>query len=433
MKIACIGCGYVGLVVGTCLADMGNDVICIDIDKNKIDNLEKGILPIYEQGLADLVKRNKNSGRLVFTTDIKQAVEQSEIIFITVGTPAKDDGSVNLSYVSEAAKSIGQNINGYKVIVNKSTVPVGTADEVRTVILSANPKAMFDMVSNPEFLREGKAIKDFMTPDRIIIGVESDKAKDIMVSLYKGIERTGKPMLITNIKSAELIKYASNAMLATRISFMNQLAPLCEKIGADVKIVAKGIGLDSRIGPRFLQAGIGYGGSCFPKDVRALVRTLKQYRCQSDLLESVEEINKRQKYEIINKLKNQYPKLQNKKIAVWGLSFKPDTNDMRGAPSVEIIKEIQKLGAIVRAFDPVAIEESKKVIDKVSYGQNPYDTIEGCDALIILTEWNEFRDLDKEKIKKLLKNPVIIDGRNIYDICEMKKLGFKYLGIGRGV
>lgn len=431
MKIAVIGTGYVGLVLGTCLADMGNDLICVDIDDDKIDKLNKGISPIYEPGLDGLLKRNLKEGRLSFTKDIKQGIQSSDVIFIAVGTPAKEDGNVDLSYVEEVAKNIGEYINSYKIIVNKSTVPVGTADKVKGIIKKSNKEADFDMVSNPEFLREGKAIKDFMTPDRIVIGVDSDKAKELMISLYKGIERTGKPILITNIETAELIKYASNSMLATRISFINQLSHLCEKIGADIKTVAKGIGLDSRIGPRFLQAGVGYGGSCFPKDVKALIKTLEENNCNSDLLKSVEEANQRQKLIIIDKIKKLIPDLKGKSIALWGLAFKPDTNDMREAPSVIIINELQKLGAKIKAFDPIAVDEAKKLLKDVEYGENPYDTIKGCDALIIITEWNEFRDLDKEKIKQLLKQPAIIDGRNIYEPEEMRKLGFNYQGIGR--
>ena len=431
MKVTIIGSGYVGLVLGTCLADMGNDVMCVDIDDAKINNLNKGILPIYEQGLETILKRNLKEGRILFTKDIKEGIQNSDIIFIAVGTPAKEDGNVDLSYVEEVAKNIGKYINGYKVIVNKSTVPVGTADKVKSIIKDANKEANFDVVSNPEFLREGKSVKDFINPDRVIIGVESEKAEDIMVSLYKGIERTGKPILITDIKTAELIKYASNAMLAVRISFMNQLAPLCEKMGADIKMVAKGIGLDSRIGPRFLQAGIGYGGSCFLKDIKALIKILESNNCKADLLRAVEEINERQKLVIIDKINKLFPNLKDKKIAIWGLAFKPETDDMRNAPSITIISELQKLGAKIKAFDPVAVEEAKKILKNVEYCINPYDTIKDCDALVIITEWNEFRDLDKEKIKQLLKQPIIIDGRNIYEPAEMKLLGFNYFGIGR--
>jgi len=432
MRIAMFGTGYVGLISGTCLANLGNDVTCMDVDEKKISMLKSGKVPIFEPGLKDLVEINAREKRLIFTTDAKEAVEKSDVLFITVGTPPDKQGKADLKYVYEVAKNIGRYMNGYKVVVDKSTVPVGTADKIREMIKKNQRKEYeFDLVANPEFLREGEAIKDFMNPDRVIIGVDNGRAKDILLKLYQGIERTGKPILVTDIKSAELIKYASNAMLALRISFMNQLSELCEKIGADIKMVAKGIGLDSRIGPRFLQAGIGYGGSCFPKDVKALAQTLKEHGCHSELLDAVEAINERQKRHLLPKIKKIFPNLEGKKIAVWGLAFKPKTDDMREAPSITIINELQKLGVQIKAFDPVAVEEAKKHLNNVEYGINPYETIKDCDALVVCTEWDEFRALDLQAIKTLLKEPNIIDGRNIYEPTEMKELGFNYFGVGR--
>lgn len=432
MKITIIGTGYVGSVTGACLADLGNDVICLDVDKEKIENFKKGNIPIYEPGLGDLVKRNVREGRLSFTTDKKKAIQSSDVIFIAVGTPSAADGSVDLKYVESAARDIGEHMNGYKVIVDKSTVPVGTADRVRDIIKkSQKQKHDFDLVSNPEFLREGEAIKDFMNPDRIVIGADNGRAKDIMLKIYEGIERTGKPILVTDVKSSELIKYASNAMLATRISFMNEIARLCEKTGANIKMVAKGIGLDTRIGPRFLQAGVGYGGSCFPKDVRGIISTAKNYGIDFKILKAVDEVNEEQKTWIIPKIKKELKELKGKKIAVWGLAFKPKTDDMREAPSIVIINELQKEGAKIVAFDPEAEHIAKKILNDVEYTKTPYEAIKGCDALVIITEWDEFRDLNKQKMKSLMKSPVIFDGRNIYSRDEMTRLGFRYFGIGK--
>ncbi|MBD3313733.1 nucleotide sugar dehydrogenase [Candidatus Woesearchaeota archaeon] len=433
MRIAVMGTGYVGSVTGACLADLGNDVVCLDIDSDKIDQYNKGDIPIYEPGLSDLIKRNLREKRLLFTTDSKKTIQDSDVIFIAVGTPSADDGSVDLSYVESAAKTIALHMNGYKVIVDKSTVPVGTADHVRDIIAGNHDgKNDFDLVSNPEFLREGSAIRDFMNPDRIVIGVESEKAKEIMRDIYEGIERTGKPILFTDIKSAELIKYASNAMLATRISFMNEIARLCEKTGADVKMISKGMGLDTRIGPRFLQAGVGYGGSCFPKDVRGLISTGKYYGTEFRILQAVDEVNEGQKRWMMPRIIEQLGEdLSGKRIAVWGLAFKPKTDDMREAPSLVLISELQKLGASVVAFDPEAESSAKKMLNDVAYAGNPYDCIEGSDALLIVTEWNEFRNLDRIKMKGLMKSPVIFDGRNIYSREEMRGLGFTYIGVGR--
>lgn len=434
MKIAVIGTGYVGLTVGTCLAELGNDIICVDIDEKKINDLNNGKVPIYEPGLEDMLKRNFKEKRISFTTDIKKAIENSDVIFIAVGTPPGKDDRADISFVKQVAKSIGIYMNGYKVIVNKSTVPVGTAQLVKDIIKQNQLRNMeFDVVSNPEFLREGEAINDFMMPDRVIIGADNEKAKRIMESIYKGIARTNKPIMFTDTKSAEIIKYASNAMLATRISFMNEIARLCEKVGGDVKEIAKGIGLDSRIGPRFLQAGTGYGGSCFPKDVKALAQIMNHHEVESKILQAVEQVNEEQKRSLLPKIKKLLPSLNRKTIAIWGLAFKPKTDDMREAPSVVIIEQLQKEGANIKAFDPEAQETAKKIFNNIEYAKDPYDAIKDADALVIVTEWNEFRDLDKEKIKNLLKQPYIIDGRNIYEPKEMKELGFNYVCIGRNI
>lgn len=432
MKISCMGCGYVGLVAGTCLADMGNEVTCFDIDKGKINKLNKGIVPIYEPGLKDMFERNIKEKRLRFSNDIKTTIKKSNVIFITVGTPPGKNHEADLFAVKSVAEQIGRNMDTYKVIVNKSTVPVGTAELVRKIIKkNQTGDCEFDVVSNPEFLREGEAVKDFTNPDRIVIGTDNEKAKKIMVSIYRGIARADKPVFITDIKSAEMIKYASNAMLATRISFMNEIAQLCEKVGADIKSVAKGIGLDNRIGPRFLQAGMGYGGSCFPKDVRALIELMKRNKVKGDVLSAVNRVNEDQRKFILLKIKKLLPSLKEKTIAIWGLAFKPKTDDIREAPSIAIIMELQRLGAKIRAFDPEAKLNAKKVLKGVIFCNDPYSTVKGCDALVIATEWNEFRVLDIDKIKRLLKQPNIIDGRNIYEPEEMKNAGFNYVGIGR--
>lgn len=432
MNISCIGCGYVGLVVGTCLADLGNDVICYDLDTNKVKLLKKGVIPIYEPGLKDMYDRNVKEKRLSFNTDIKKCITSSTVIFISVGTPPGKDHRADVSAVRDVAKELAKHMNGYKVIVNKSTVPVGTASEVEKIIKkNLKKRTKFDVVSNPEFLREGQAVRDFTNPDRIVIGTNSNKARGIMEKIYKGIARMDKPILFTDVRSAELIKYASNAMLATRISFMNEIALLCEKVDADVKEVAKGIGMDERIGPRFLQTGLGYGGSCFPKDVKALGHTMKKHKLKSRILDAVSKVNDSQKRIAVLKLRQLLPNLKNKKIAIWGLAFKPKTDDMREAPSIEIINELLRLGAKVRAFDPEAQDTAKKIFKNIEYCETPYETLKGCDGLIIVTEWNEFRDLDKKKIKSLLKQPNIVDGRNIYSPDEMEKEGFNYIGIGR--
>lgn len=432
MKICCIGCGYVGLVAATCLSDMGNDVICIDVDKNKINNLKKGIIPIYEPGLKDMLDRNTREKRIAFSTKIKEGIQNSEVIFIAVGTPPDVNNCADISAIISVAENIGQYMNGYKVIVNKSTAPVGTLEKIGKVIKSfQNKRIKYDLVSNPEFMREGEAIKDFTNPDRIVIGLQSEKAKRIMTSIYSGLARADKPIMFTDIRSAELIKYASNAMLATRISFMNEMAQLCEKVGGDIKAIAKGIGLDSRIGPRFLQAGAGYGGSCFPKDVKALAEIMKANGIEAKILTAVDEVNELQKRSLIEKIKKLVPVLKGKNIAIWGLAFKPKTDDMREAPSILIIQQLQELGAKIKAFDPEAQETAKKILQDVTYCDDPYFAVKGCDALVIITEWNEFRDLDLKKVKRLIKYPNIIDGRNIYEPDEMEKLGFNYICVGR--
>ncbi len=436
MKLLAIGSGYVGLVSGTCFADLGNDVVCLDIDKKKVESLNNGIIPIYESGLKELVERNLKLGRLKFTTDAEKAIKEAEIIFICVGTPPKSNGEADMSYVYKAAESIGKYMNSYKIVITKSTVPVGTAEKIKRIIRAElkkrNKKIGFDVVSNPEFLREGAAVKDFQNPDRIIIGTSSEKAKEILTKLYKPISRATKPIMFTTEKNAELVKYASNAMLATRISFMNELSHLCEEIGADIKAVAKGMGLDTRIGSRFLQAGCGYGGSCFPKDVKAIAQILEQYGFTSNLLRTVDYINERQKRSLVPKLKRFLPKLEDKTIAILGLSFKPRTDDIREAPCITVIDQLLKEYAKIRAYDPEAMDNAKKFFRKgVFFAKTAYEALEGADALIILTEWDEFREPDFEKIKQLMKQHIIIDGRNIYDPSEMKKLGFKYFGVGR--
>jgi len=432
MKIAIIGTGYVGLVTGTCFAETGNDVICVDNNMDKIENMKSGIMPIYEPGLDELAKRNVKEGRLFFTTDIKHAIESSLFVFICVGTPPKKDGSADLSSVWNVAESIGKNINGYKIIVTKSTVPVGTTDRVKEIV-SKGSKQQFDVASNPEFLKEGAAIDDFMKPDRIVIGTEDPRVEELLKELYSPFVRTGKPILAMNIRSSELTKYAANAMLATRISFMNEIANLCEKVGADINMVRIGMGTDPRIGSSFLFPGVGYGGSCFPKDVRAIVEVGRDVGYEMKILPMVEEVNQYQKqllaYKIIEYFKGN---IKGRKIAVWGLAFKPRTDDMRDAPAIEIINKLLEAGALIEAYDPVAIHEAKKIFaDKIKYGEKNYDILNNADALAVITEWNEFREPDFERLKSVMKHPVIFDGRNIYDGKKIKAKGFDYIGIGR--
>ncbi|HJX05682.1 MAG TPA: UDP-glucose/GDP-mannose dehydrogenase family protein [Candidatus Nanoarchaeia archaeon] len=436
MKLLCIGSGYVGLVSGTCFADLGNEVVCLDIDEKKIESLSRGIIPIYEPGLKELVDRNIKLGRLRFTSDSEKAIREADIIFICVGTPPKPNGEADMSFTYAAAENIGRFMGSYKIIANKSTVPVGTAEKVRKIISEELRKGKknieFDVVSNPEFLREGAAVKDFQNPDRIIIGVSSDKARDILARLYKPISRADKPIVFTTEKNAELIKYASNAMLATRISFMNELSQLCEEMGADIKAIARGMALDTRIGPRFLQAGCGYGGSCFPKDVKALGQMLEQHGLTSNLMRTVDYINERQKRSLVPKLKKFLPKLDGKIIAIWGLSFKPRTDDIRESPALTVIDQLLKEDAQVRAYDPEATDNAKQLFKKgVFFANNSYEALEGADALIILTEWDEFREPDFARMKKLMKQHIILDGRNIYEPADIEKLGFNYKGVGR--
>ncbi|MBI5217248.1 MAG: UDP-glucose/GDP-mannose dehydrogenase family protein [Ignavibacteriae bacterium] len=432
MKISVIGTGYVGLVVGTCLAESGNDVLCVDIDIKKVRTLRQGKSTIFELGLEEYLKKNVVEKRLKFTTSIAEGVKHSEVIFLALPTPQSEDGSADLRHVLDAAKEIGKNINGYKVIVDKSTVPVGTADKVREVI-SQQTDHEFDVVSNPEFLKEGSAVNDFMKPDRIVIGSRSQRAIKIMQDLFAPFVRTGNPIIIMDERSAEMTKYAANSFLATKISFMNEIANLCEKVGADVDFVRKGIGTDPRVGSQFLFAGVGYGGSCFPKDVSALVKTSTDYKYDFKILKEVQEVNKNQRKRFAAKIIKHFKgNLKRKKIAVWGLAFKPNTDDMREAPSVAVINELVKHGAAVHAHDPIAIETAKQLLGKsVKFFKNNYDALDGVDALVIVTEWNEFRRPDFQRMKSLMKHHVIFDGRNIYDPAILNEMGFKYFSVGR--
>ena len=437
MKIAMIGTGYVGLVTGTCFAESGNDVICVDNNEKKINDLKNGIIPIYEPGLDSLVKRNVEEERLSFTTSLEEAVKKALLLFIAVGTPPGEDGSADLQHVLAVARGIGRSMNEFKIIVDKSTVPVGTGARVRAAIQaeldSRGENIPFDVVSNPEFLKEGNAIDDFMKPDRVVIGCEDVRTGELMKELYSPFVRTGKPIIMMDIASAEMTKYAANAMLATKISFMNDIANLCEKLGVDISQVRQGIGSDSRIGYPFIFPGAGYGGSCFPKDVQALVKMGEQNSYQLQILEAVEAVNERQKKVLFNKLKARFgSELKNKTIAVWGLAFKPNTDDMREAPSIVLIESLLAEGTRVRAYDPEAMKEAHKVFgDRIVYGKKVYEILDGADALVIVTEWNEFRRPDFDKIKGLLKQPVIFDGRNLFEPKKMAQLGFEYEGIGR--
>jgi UDPglucose 6-dehydrogenase len=433
MKISVIGTGYVGLVVGTGLAETGNTVFCIDKDKEKIDKLKKGIIPIYEPGLEELVKRNNREKRLFFTTSLKEAIPDSDIIYIAVGTPEKEDGTVNLSYVITVAEEIGENIgNKYKIIINKSTVPVGTAKKVKEIIQNKT-ETNFDVISNPEFLKEGTAVQDFMKPDRIIIGTDNPEAAEKIKELYEPFVRTGNPILVMKTESAEMSKYASNTMLANRISFMNEIANLCEKVGADIEEVRIGMGKDPRIGSKFLFAGIGYGGSCFPKDVKGIIHKGKEHGLCMKICESVDEVNKAQKKLIFNKIKERFNKLNGKKLALWGLSFKPQTDDMREAPSIDTINLLLSKGVNIKVYDPQAMDNAREIFkDKIQYCNSPYECLKEAEALIVLTEWNEFRHPNFETIGKLMSEKIIFDGRNIYDPTKVKSAGFEYYGIGRG-
>ncbi len=434
MKIAIVGTGYVGLVTGTCLADTGNNVICVDIDTDKVEKLKNNILPIYEPDLDTIFERNVEEGRLEFTTDLKYATDRSDIIFLALPTPPGEDGSADLSYILKVADDLGKIISSYKVIINKSTVPVGTADRVREAI-SKNTDTEFDVVSNPEFLKEGLAVDDFMKPDRIVIGTKSEKARKILEELFAPFVRQGNPIIFMDERSSELTKYASNSYLATRITFMNEIANICERIGADVDLVRIGMGSDTRIGKRFLFPGIGYGGSCFPKDVSALHKSAKAMDYNFDILDSVMRVNEIQKTIIVEKIKKYYDgNLKGKKFAIWGLAFKPDTDDIREAPALYIINKLLQEGASVSAYDPEAMENVKKLYgDKIELVTNNYDALKEADALIIATEWSVFRTPDFEKMSANLKEKVIFDGRNLYDLAHMEKLGFYYSGIGRRI
>lgn len=436
MKIAIVGTGYVGLVTGTCFSEIGVEVICVDVNKEKIENLQKGIIPIYEPGLDEMVQRNVQEGRLKFTTSLEDHLDDVEVVFSAVGTPPGEDGSADLKYVLEVARTVGRNMNKYILIVTKSTVPVGTSQKVRAAIQeeldNRNLDLTFDVASNPEFLKEGAAIDDFMSPDRVVVGVESDKAKELMTKLYRPFLLNNFRVIFMDIPSAEMTKYAANSMLATRISFMNDIANLCELVGADVNMVRSGIGTDTRIGRKFLYPGCGYGGSCFPKDVKALIKTAEQNGYKMRVLQAVEEVNEMQKSVLFNKLyKVKGGDLNNKKIAVWGLSFKPDTDDMREAPSMVLINKLLEAGCIVQVFDPVAMPEAKHTLgDSVYYAQDMYDALVDTDALLLVTEWKQFRMPAWSVVKKTMNTPLVIDGRNIYEQKELKSLGIDYKCIG---
>ena len=437
MKIAIVGTGYVGLVTGTCFAEMGVEVFCVDIDRQKIENLRKGVVPIYEPGLEEMVIRNYEVGRLHFTTDLTEVLDQVEIVFSAVGTPPDEDGSADLKYVLDVARTIGRAMNKYLLVVTKSTVPVGTARRIRQTIADELDRRGvtidFDIASNPEFLKEGAAVKDFMHPDRIVVGVESDRARRLMEKLYHPFMLNNFRIIYMDIPSAEMTKYAANAMLATRISFMNDMANLCEIIGADVNMVRKGIGSDTRIGSSFLYAGCGYGGSCFPKDVKALIRTAAEHGYPMRILQAVEDVNEEQKTILFRKLSAHFGgDLQGRRVAMWGLAFKPETDDMREAPSLVLIDRLLEAGCQVIAYDPVAIPEARRRIgDRIAYANNIYETVEGADVLMVVTEWKEFRLPAWARIRSLMKTPLILDGRNIYNIAEIEEAGFTYHCIGR--
>lgn len=432
MNISVIGTGYVGLVVGACLAETGNDVVCADVVASKIEGLKRNVLPIYEPGLEDLVERNQQDGRLTFTTDIASAIAAANVLFVAVGTPPDEDGSADLQHVLAVAREVGRHMMREMVIVTKSTVPVGTAGTVAAEIRK-EARFPFHMCSNPEFLKEGAAVDDFMKPDRVVLGVDSDYARNVMTEIYAPFVRTGKPIIFMDIASAEMTKYAANGMLATRISFMNEVANLCELVGANVDMVRRGIGSDSRIGSSFLFPGPGYGGSCFPKDVKALVRTAAEMGMELKVLGAVEEVNENQKLRLGEKLRHALgDDLTGMHVAVWGLAFKPQTDDMRDAPSLTLIEDLLAAGATVCAHDPVAINEARhKLGDRVAYAETNYDALAGADALVVVTDWNEYRHPDFGRVKECLKRPVVIDGRNLYDPAKMTELGFSYYSIGR--
>ncbi|NVO09118.1 MAG: UDP-glucose/GDP-mannose dehydrogenase family protein [Bacteroidales bacterium] len=437
MKISVVGTGYVGLVTGTCFAETGVTVTCVDIDKNKIDNLKKGIIPIFEPGLETLVRKNVEKERLFFTTNLKESLDEAETVFIAVGTPPDEDGSADLKHVIAVAREVGQHMTQYLVVTTKSTVPIGTAKKVKAAVQEEldkrGVKIPFDVASNPEFLKEGAAIDDFLKPDRIVIGTESEEAEKLMKKLYKPFLLNGHPIIFMDIPSAELTKYTANAMLATRISFMNDIANLCEIVGADVNMVRKGIGSDTRIGSKFIYPGAGYGGSCFPKDVKALIKTADEHKYNLKVLKAVESVNDRQKEIIFDKINSHFKgHLKGRRIAIWGLSFKPNTDDMREAPSLVVISKLLEAGATVKAYDPVAMDETKhKIGNSIIYATDPHDAALDADALVLMTEWQEFRVLNYKILAKILKSKVIFDGRNIYEPNEMLEEGFTYYSIGR--
>ncbi len=432
MHIAVIGTGYVGLVTGACFAEFGVEVTCVDVDKGKIDRLNEGIIPIYEPGLDQIVERNSKAGRLHFTTDIKSAVEQALVVFLAVGTPPQEDGSPDMSYYHQAAKDIAEAMNGYKVLVTKSTVPVGTGKWLREFVTeNQTTKTNFGVASNPEFLREGAAIDDFMRPDRVVVGSNEPDAIAIMKDLYRPLYLIETPVVITSLEAAELIKYAANAFLATKITFINEIANLCDAIGCDVHDVARGMGMDNRIGRKFLHPGPGYGGSCFPKDTRAFTKVGDKYGVATSVVDAVIEANEFQRLAMIPKIEKLVGDVSGKQIGVLGLSFKPETDDMRESPASDIIRELQSRGAKIKAFDPVAMEEAKHLLSDVEYATDEYDAIKDADVLVIVTEWNQFRALDMQRVKRLLKSPKIADLRNIYEPEDMRALGFEYVGVGR--
>ena len=432
MHIAVIGSGYVGLVTGACFAEFGVDVTCVDVDEDKIERLLKGVMPIYEPGLEQLVLKNTQAGRLRFTTDVRQAVEQALVIFLAVGTPPQPDGSPDLSFVEQAASSIAEYMNGYKVVVTKSTVPIGTGERIRKLISERKKtRANFGVVSNPEFLREGAAINDFMRPDRVVIGSADEEAIAIMKDLYRPLYLIEAPFVITSLEAAELTKYAANAFLATKVSFINEIANLCDRIGCDVHDVSRAIGMDKRIGSKFLHPGPGFGGSCFPKDTRALASVAKQFDCETLIVNAVIEVNQRQGREMLAKIRKLVGPLQGKTIAVLGLAFKPETDDMREAPAIGIIHQLLDDGAMVRAYDPVAKHEAGKVLPEIFYADDEYTAVKGADALVFVTEWNQFRALDMLRIRDLMTTPKVADLRNIYEPEDMREMGFEYIGVGR--
>jgi UDPglucose 6-dehydrogenase len=426
--IAVVGAGYVGLTTAACLADLGNDVRVVEIDAAKVRSLRRHRVHFYEPGLQEVIERNARAGRLRFTTAYAEAIPEAEFAFLAVPTPEGQNGEADLSYVQQAACSIAQNLGGPLIVVNKSTVPIGTGDVVSEVIRSVNTQFPVDVVSNPEFLREGSAMKDFMHPDRVVIGAHSHEAAEKVARLYESL---GAPVLIYNLYTAEMVKYASNAFLAARISFINEIARICERVDADAKLVAEGMGLDRRIGPHFLGAGIGYGGSCFPKDVKALAAIAEKYEYHPELLHAVMEINRDQRTLVVDKLRECLGSLRGQVVGMLGLAFKPDTDDMREAPSIEIAQALQRKGAVVRAYDPAAIEKARAILPDVEYRRNAQGVARGADALVVVTEWNEFKQLDLVRLKRLMRRPVVVDGRNLYDPAEMRRLGFVYRGIGR--